>query len=187
MEKDSDKKVCRECGLEKVITGNRTICAECRRRLEWYNGTRFKDRFRMNRKRAERFEVEDDLTYDEFVEILHDYVCPYCGEDTAGKSSIDHVLPLALGYGNNRGNIVNCCTGCNTSKGNDDLYSFYLRSDKFTEKLYEIFLRKYAALNFGDDSKQNVERMRRALMQLHEYMREIKNRDTEQAKAVNLQ
>jgi 5-methylcytosine-specific restriction endonuclease McrA len=44
--------------------------------------------------------------------------CTYCGAVTSWeRGHIDHVVPLARGGGNDRGNIVWSCAFCNRSKG----------------------------------------------------------------------
>lgn len=49
--------------------------------------------------------------------------CAYCGagvEDGASLS-LDHLLPNSKGGGNHEGNLVTCCHGCNSRRGNMDL------------------------------------------------------------------
>lgn len=41
--------------------------------------------------------------------------CIYCGNKATQQ---DHVIPKSKGGSNNKSNIVPCCSGCNSDKGN---------------------------------------------------------------------
>ena len=52
--------------------------------------------------------------------------CVYCGavvEDGA-TLSLDHVVPHSHGGGNEAGNLVTCCSRCNSSRGNRPVEDF---------------------------------------------------------------
>jgi len=41
------------------------------------------------------------------------YTCGYCGNEA---TSVDHILPRALGGTHDPGNLIACCTPCNSRK-----------------------------------------------------------------------
>lgn len=45
------------------------------------------------------------------------FVCQYCGSHPPSVIlEVDHILPVKLGGGNDRGNLVTACEGCNRGK-----------------------------------------------------------------------
>lgn len=58
------------------------------------------------------------------------YFCCYCGREA---NTLDHLVPKALGGGNNRGNLAACCTRCNLSKGSKSLEGWYRSQPFFNE------------------------------------------------------
>lgn len=123
--------LCRcDCGNEittrsaGLLNGHASSCgcfgAEQRRRAATTHGqsnTReyvaMKSRQRMERKR--RLDVEWTLEMDNMLRRLQP-VCVVCGTDS--RLTVDHVLPLSLGYGLRPGNAVILCGRCNTAKLN---------------------------------------------------------------------
>ncbi|TBV79883.1 MAG: HNH endonuclease [Desulfobulbaceae bacterium] len=46
-------------------------------------------------------------------------LCYYCGRKSAlAELTMDHVVPLALGGGSDKNNLVPCCKACNNAKRN---------------------------------------------------------------------
>jgi len=56
---------------------------------------------------------------------LQGYKCTYCGADITERYHIDHIMPLALGGSNDRGNIQMLCPTCNLRKAakHPDVYA----------------------------------------------------------------
>lgn len=50
-------------------------------------------------------------------------ICSYCGDEA---ESIDHIVPVAEGGGNDPLNLVPACQSCNSSKGTKSLLEFLL-------------------------------------------------------------
>ncbi|OLB86155.1 MAG: hypothetical protein AUI12_09650 [Acidobacteria bacterium 13_2_20CM_2_57_6] len=80
---------------------------------------------RLDTKRAQPYGLAQGITLQEGVKILErdDYRCQYCGLD--GRASfenalvmrVDFVVPRARKGKKEPGNLVACCTPCNTIKG----------------------------------------------------------------------
>lgn len=68
------------------------------------------------RRKARDVGAAADLTIEEWKEILdeYDHRCAYC---FAPYEHLDHVLPLSLGGGTTKDNVVPACARCNYSKG----------------------------------------------------------------------
>ena len=52
--------------------------------------------------------------------------CAYCGAsvEQGTQLSLDHIVPHAKGGGNGEGNLVTCCSRCNSSRGKRSLPAF---------------------------------------------------------------
>lgn len=55
--------------------------------------------------------------------------CAYCGKEPA-QLTMDHVIPLVLGGGTTRNNIVPCCLTCNCSKSAKSLQAWAQNNDQ---------------------------------------------------------
>lgn len=55
--------------------------------------------------------------------------CAYCGAsaEQGATLSLDHLLPHSRGGGNGEGNLVTCCTGCNSRRQDTDLEAWLLQ------------------------------------------------------------
>jgi len=56
------------------------------------------------------------------LEVTED--CPYCGESLGRNYHADHIIPITIGGGSVRHNMVNVCARCNLKKGGDTLFKF---------------------------------------------------------------
>ena len=56
------------------------------------------------------------------LEVTED--CPYCGESLGRNYHADHIIPITIGGGSARQNMVNVCAKCNLKKGGDTLFKF---------------------------------------------------------------
>lgn len=63
----------------------------------------------------------------EYLESNKNPKCIYCRKNlTESNISVDHIIPISKGGNNCRVNLISCCVGCNTERGNSDFY-WYLR------------------------------------------------------------
>lgn len=69
------------------------------------------------------------LYHDEKSKLHADKCCVYCGEIT--KLSIDHLIPRNRGGLDKGENLVLACRKCNSSKGDTDLLTWYLKREEF--------------------------------------------------------
>ncbi len=114
-----------------------------------------------------------------------DLQCVYCGRPAEGW---DHVTGLVkgtkyVGFGHTIGNLLPCCKGCNSQKGNKDWRDF-LRSviadeEERTAKmaLLDAYLARYRPSRFGyeeiaNEFPQEVEHLQRLRDAIIELMRE---------------
>lgn len=65
--------------------------------------------------------------------------CAYC--DRAEKLTLDHFLPISLGGADSLGNIIFCCTSCNSSKNNRDPYEWIKRQSFFSARRWQKILK----------------------------------------------
>ncbi|KKN21776.1 hypothetical protein LCGC14_0922020 [marine sediment metagenome] len=84
--------------------------------MQWEKDNPEKRRAIIKRREARKHSLPSTFTSDEWEEILEMFGnrCIYCGNP--GKMEQDHFLPVALGGGYVRGNIVPACKTCNTTK-----------------------------------------------------------------------
>ena len=52
--------------------------------------------------------------------------CAYCGStlEDGSKLTLDHLTPYSLGGSNEAGNLITCCSKCNSSRGNRPVETF---------------------------------------------------------------
>lgn len=69
--------------------------------------------------------------------------CAYCGIPEQKHKELynqrlhqDHIIPVKLGGGYVKENIIPCCRNCNSSKKDKELEDFYERSEKFNLEKY---------------------------------------------------
>lgn len=73
------------------------------------------NRSQFNRKIREA-QVHEYIRHREYVYSRDGYQCIYCG--ARENLSLDHIIPLTRGGGNEPGNLATACGSCNSSKGN---------------------------------------------------------------------
>jgi len=73
-----------------------------------------------HKRRAKQMDAELTLTHEEWSKTLgaYNYHCAYCGSpfDKINRPTRDHVVPVSLGGGFTRENIVPACKSCNSAK-----------------------------------------------------------------------
>lgn len=79
-----------------------------------------------------RRKFDRDAETVEFVELLKNDPCSYCG--MAGPSHIDHIVPVSKGGANTLDNLTAACVGCNSSKHDRSLLEFLLYSRRLAEQ-----------------------------------------------------
>lgn len=79
-------------------------------------------------RRVRVMSSEKRATAKEIAEVLASPACFYCGKSGV-KITLDHYMPLALGGGHCKSNLVGACATCNKSKGAKDLVAFMFKSD----------------------------------------------------------
>ncbi|WP_018394539.1 HNH endonuclease [Bacillus sp. 37MA] len=142
-----ETKVATEFVTEKRNTDGITgECKACRRARRRTNGEYLQERLRKYEKRKDDGAIH--ITADQLSELLNAHNCVYCGDQlTSETTTCDHIYPLSQSYGgvNLPLNIAGpVCRSCNSSKGNDHIYDFYRRSDKFTPQLWTAFVRTFS-------------------------------------------
>jgi hypothetical protein len=66
-----------------------------------------------------------------------DYECAYCGETE--NLTLDHITPRSKGGSDRITNVLCACKECNTSKGHQVWYEWYMHQSFFTtERLSDI-------------------------------------------------
>lgn len=73
-----------------------------------------KGRFRVLKSNAKRRNINVDLSFEEYVEIVNEVGCYYCGSNLPESGAGIDRLSSDLGYC--RDNCVPCCTTCNLAK-----------------------------------------------------------------------
>lgn len=58
---------------------------------------------------------------------IFDGLCAYCDNDA---TTWDHVVPISKGGRTEPGNILPCCSSCNSSKGNRDLFPWLFKTGR---------------------------------------------------------
>jgi 5-methylcytosine-specific restriction endonuclease McrA len=74
------------------------------------------------KRRALQFPVSREAQ--EYIPILRDDPCVYCGQDAG---AVDHIDALHVGGSNDWENLTATCRSCNSSKRTEALLSFLLR------------------------------------------------------------
>lgn len=155
---EKETAICRICGKEKDKSEFRTDrrtkigailqCKSCRNKRERANGTYLRNNFRLLNQENKRLNDTHLLSFDEYRKIVSRDTCPYCGIKRTDDVTftVDHVVPRMRGL-HVAHNLTYCCKSCNSSKGNDSLLDFKARSDKFTDKLLNEFIREQAELH----------------------------------------
>lgn len=118
----------------------------------------------------------------------HRGLCFYCGIEMTRSGCnrisdfcVDHVIPLKRGGKDTYSNVVACCGGCNTSKGNktpDEWYQSLIRKDnhtmakkvkkvnkqmsEFGKKSYKALVAKYGPNHMSDMAKAMWKKRRAA-------------------------
>lgn len=86
-----------------------------------------------------RHQKRDDfaLTDEQWEETLRyfNYECAYCG--TRGRMTFEHLHPFSKGGDFGKGNIIPCCSACNSSKNNKEFIEWYINKPFFSQKRFE--------------------------------------------------
>lgn len=143
-----EKFVCNICQEEKTFeemtkdpsskSGYRKQCKSCRSKLRYENGSYFMERLRKHAIRTGRPTMYTDKVIDMIRAATN---CCYCGvkltniRGAASQATFDHIYLNK----NIDDNLVVCCRACNASKYKDHVYTFYQRSDSFTDELFDAF------------------------------------------------
>jgi hypothetical protein len=91
--------------------------SEGHQRVEaWYRANPESKRIKEQRRYARKLRLPNTLTIKEWKRICSAFgnECTYCGR--RGKMHQDHLIPVALGGGYTKRNIVPACKHCNSSK-----------------------------------------------------------------------
>jgi endonuclease I len=95
-----------------------------------------------------RHEKRDDfaLTDSQWEETLQYFECKcaYCGEEK--KLTYDHFHPFSKGGDFGYGNVIPCCTSCNSSKNNKLFNEWYPKQD-FYNKQQETYIMSFVTSN----------------------------------------
>lgn len=75
----------------------------------------------------------------EYCKKFFDYSCAYCGKKVSVLCR-DHFAPLSLGGTLSVGNIVPCCSSCNSSKSNRKFSQWYKGTPFYSYKRQKIIL-----------------------------------------------
>lgn len=164
---------CRTCKEVKTLTeftrrpkakqGRENQCKACRCKTRYENGSYMSERLRKHTIRTGK-----PVYYTEKVEDMMRAAmnCCYCNvklthiNGAASQATFDHVY---LGA-NIDENLVVCCRACNTSKYQDHVYTFYQRSESFTDELFHAFATQLASRIFGKaPTPGEVERVKAGL------------------------
>lgn len=77
-----------------------------------------------------RWSIHDLLEFN-VAKIKENNYCWYCGKEMEpSKLTKDHVFPRSKGGANDMDNIIMVCKTCNSSKGNMDLFEWYVTVQK---------------------------------------------------------
>ncbi|MEG0471095.1 MAG: hypothetical protein RR588_02060 [Solibacillus sp.] len=145
---------CRTCKEVKTLTeftrrpkapqGREYQCKACRSKKRYESGSYMTERLRKHTYRTGK-----PVYYTEKVEVMMKAAtdCCYCNvklthiSGAASQATFDHVYL----YKNIDENLVVCCRACNTSKFQDHVYTFYQRSESFTDELFHAFSTQLAS------------------------------------------
>jgi hypothetical protein len=161
---------CRICGAEKQKTeftsekrntnGITSRCKACRCEARRNSGDYNRERLR---KFSIRHNSQVNITVDELEILLRKRDCTYCGVEMNGisgsphEATIDHVYPGA----NIAADLVVACRRCNSAKRQSHVYDFYQSSEKFTDALWNDFVRDFTSKLVGRGlTDQEVEQMK---------------------------
>lgn len=86
--------------------------------------------------------LKADLTYEQWIEIIHRFngKCAYCGDEL--KLTHEHVVPVVKFGEYTKGNIIPACAKCNGSKHDKNLYVWYPSQDFFSKERL-LFIENY--------------------------------------------
>lgn len=145
---------CRTCKEIKNLTeftrrpkapqGREYQCKACRSKARFESSSYIRERFRKHVYRHNTVNLYTEATIEEVLSATN---CAYCDvEMTRGKrelteATVDHVY---LGH-NIDENVVVCCRSCNSKKHRQHVYDFYQSSEKFTDKLWYEFVKRFAS------------------------------------------
>jgi hypothetical protein len=141
-------RVCSQCGADKPITdyhrngkdkeGNiayRNDCKSCytiTRKISIKKHKKFVDNTRHRTGENKTLSLQDWKD----VMIYFGGGCAYCGtvQNRKTKLTKDHVVPVSQGGATVKRNIIPACTGCNCSKCDSDLETWFRKQKFFSEE-----------------------------------------------------
>ena len=126
--------------------------------LEAYERKKIRDAEYSRKRRAKiRALVEENGKYsaEEFESVKNHFgnKCAYCG--STENLTPNHVVPVMSDGSTNIANIIPCCKSCNSSKGGNEMESWYRRQPFFSEERLK-FIKNYLE---SADSRQTVGRL----------------------------
>lgn len=97
--------------------------------------------------------LRSDLSNSKWVIIQNafDNKCAYCGKEE--KLTQDHFIPLSKGGEYSHDNIIPACMRCNSSKNNNDFFSWYPKQQFYNK------LREKKILSFLHYSKNRIQQL----------------------------
>lgn len=152
-------KVCKFCNEEKSLElfevdkrlkdGHTNRCKECRSKQRYENGEYEREKFRKHEIKSNSPTYYTDEVIQRMMSATN---CTYCGDelnrikDDPKQATMDHIYHAGGYAGKNIDeNIVPACRACNSAKRKDHVFDFYMRSEKFTEKLWLEFVRDFTS------------------------------------------
>ena len=152
------KRICPKCGkmqpIEKFTRNNKitSVCTECepfnqKTKEEKEYIADLKKRYNLYRHKKNTYDKPFNLSLSEFEEITNQK-CFYCGQYTQGKNhcGIDRI-DSNKGY--EKGNMVPCCTTCNTMKMNEDV-DYWLNTIKKICDRADIIRQELGLIEYQD-------------------------------------
>lgn len=116
---------------EKIIKYSKEYGKEYRQKphAKKLNVIRVQKRYNLMRNLATTLTLEQ---WDECL-IYFNYSCAYCGKSDCTLEQ-DHIIPVTLGGGYERQNIVPACRTCNPSKSNNNMEKWYKQKPFFQKQ-----------------------------------------------------
>lgn len=146
-------KVCNTCYIEKPLScfpenglnkhgevryrADCTVCYNIKRKLNKKKHTKFVNNTKYRTGEENTYSLED--WRDALIYFADS--CAYCGKKHSRRFKLtkDHIVPVDKGGVTVKCNIIPACAWCNSSKGNQDLETWYKKQKFYTvEKLNKI-------------------------------------------------
>lgn len=120
--------------------------------LDAYERKKERDRIYQRERREKQrklISVNGSYTLDEFLNLQKqfNFECAYCGSKE--EITPDHVVPIAKNGSTTIDNIVPCCRRCNSSKGMQDMETWYRKQPFFDEERLKKILTLKKSYDIG--------------------------------------